>query len=128
MSIYLEYHKNWWVELRVEGKTLAELKIPGRIFQEDTLSPLLFVIMMMPRNHIRSKCVGGYKFTKSLEKINQLMYMDDIKVFAENEKTKIKTLMRIVRIYSQDIGMEFGIGKYEIINHIINECSKLAQR
>ena len=38
------------------------------------------------------------------------MYMDDIKLFAKYEK-ELETLMHTVRIYSQDIGMEFGIKK-----------------
>ena len=33
--------------------------------------------------------------------------MDDIKLFAKNEKEQ-ETLIHSVRIYSQDIGMEFG--------------------
>ena len=40
------------------------------------------------------------------------MYMDDIKIFVKNEKVR-KTLMQAIRIYSQDIGMEFGIEKYQ---------------
>ena len=36
------------------------------------------------------------------------MYMNDIKLFAKNEK-ELKTLIHAVRIYSQD--MEFGIEK-----------------
>ena len=36
------------------------------------------------------------------------MYMDNIGLFAKNEK-ELKTLIQIVRIYSQDIKMEFGI-------------------
>ena len=36
------------------------------------------------------------------------MYMDDIKLFAKKEK-ELETLIHAVRIYSQDIGMEFGI-------------------
>ena len=36
------------------------------------------------------------------------MYMDDIKLFAKNEK-ELETLIHTVRIYSRDIGMEFGI-------------------
>ena len=36
--------------------------------------------------------------------------MDDIKLFAKNEK-ELETLMDVVRIYSQDTGMEFGIEK-----------------
>ena len=38
------------------------------------------------------------------------MYMDDIKLFSKNEK-ELATLIHAVRIYSQDIGMEFGIEK-----------------
>ena len=34
--------------------------------------------------------------------------MDDMKLFAKNEK-EVETLIYAVRIYSQDIGMEFGI-------------------
>ena len=36
------------------------------------------------------------------------MYVDDINIFAKNEK-ELETLLRTIRIYSQDIGMEFGI-------------------
>ena len=38
------------------------------------------------------------------------MYMDDIKLFARNEKD-LETLIHTVRIYNQNIGMEFGIEK-----------------
>ena len=36
--------------------------------------------------------------------------MDDIKLFAKKEKG-LETLIHAVRIYSEDIGMEFGIEK-----------------
>ena len=35
------------------------------------------------------------------------MYTDDIKQFAKNEKES-KILIQVVRIYSHNIGMEFG--------------------
>ena len=38
------------------------------------------------------------------------MYTDGIKLFAKHEK-ELETLIHAVRIYSQDIGMEFGIEK-----------------
>ena len=38
------------------------------------------------------------------------MYMDGIKLFAKN-KRELETLIQTVRIYNQDIGMEFGIEK-----------------
>ena len=67
----------------------------------------------MPLNPILRKCTAGYKLSRSQEKINHLMYMDDINLFAKNEK-ELETLIHAVRIYSQDIGMEFGIEKYAI--------------
>ena len=36
------------------------------------------------------------------------MYMDDIKRFAKNEK-ELETLIHAVRIYTQDVAMEFRI-------------------
>ena len=65
---------------------------------------------MKPRKHILRKCTAGYKLSRSQEKINHLTYMDDIKLFAKNEK-ELETLIHAVRIYSQDMGMEFGIEK-----------------
>ena len=65
---------------------------------------------MMPLYYILRKCTAGYQLSKSQEKINHLMYMDDIKLFAKNKK-ELETLIQTVRIYSQDIGIEFGIEK-----------------
>ena len=100
----------WRVELTARGRSIAEKKIQRRIFQGDAVSPLLFIIAMMPLNHILRKCTTGYKLNRSQEKINHVMYMDDIKLLAKNEK-ELETLIHAVRIYSQDIGMEFGIEK-----------------
>ena len=102
--------KTWRVDLTTEGRSIAETNIQRGIFQGDALSPLVFIIAMMPLNHILRKCVAGYKLSRSQEKINHLIYMDDIKLFAKNER-KLETLIHAVRIYSQDIGIEFGIEK-----------------
>ena len=61
----------------------------------------------MSLNYIIRKRDKGYKFTKSQEKINQRMYMDDIKLFTKNVK-KLQTLIKTTRIDSQDTGIEFG--------------------
>ena len=65
---------------------------------------------MIPLNRILRKCTAENKFGKSQEKINHLIYMEDIKLFAKNEK-ELETQIQTVRIFSQDIRMEFGIGK-----------------
>ena len=56
-------------------------------------------------NSMLRKCIGDYRFTKSQEKINQLMFMDDIKIFTKNKQ--LETLIQTIGIFSQDIGMEF---------------------
>ena len=106
--------KNWRVELTAGGKSLAETKIQRGISQGDALSLLLFIIAMMPLNHILRKCTAGYQLSRSQEKIDHLMYMDDIKLFAKNKK-ELETLIHTVRIYSQDIRMEFGIEKCALL-------------
>ena len=78
--------KNWRVELTAGGKSLAETKMQRGIFQWDALSPLLFIIAMMPLNHILRKCTVEYKLSRSQEKVNHLMYMDDIKLFEKMKK------------------------------------------
>ena len=48
---------------------------------------------------------------------NHLMYMDDIKLYAKNEK-ELETLTKAVRIYSQDREMKFW---YRKMFHANNE-------
>ena len=105
-KLYQENHEN--MESGIDsGRSLAETKIQRGIFRGDSLSPLLFIIAMMPLNHILRKCTAGYKLSRLQEKINHLMFMDNIKLFAKNKK-ELETLIHAVRIYNQDIGMEFG--------------------
>ena len=47
--------KTWRVDLTAGGGSIAETKIQRGIFQGDALSPLLFIIAMMPLNHILRK-------------------------------------------------------------------------
>ena len=68
----------------------------------------------MPLNHILRKCTAGYRISRSQEKINHLIYIDDIEQFAKNGK-ELETLIHAVKLYSQVIGMEFGIAKRAIL-------------
>ena len=101
--------RTWSMELTAGGKSLAKTKVQRDIFQGDALSPLLFIIAMMPLNNILRKCTAGYKLNKSQEKIYHLMYMDDIKLFAKNEK-ELETLTQLEYTVRTQ-GMEFGIEK-----------------
>ena len=41
---------------------------------------------MMPLNHIHKKCTAENKLSLSQEKTNNLMYVDNIKLFAKNKR------------------------------------------
>ena len=106
--------KTWREELTAGGRSIGKTKIQRGIFQGDALSPLLFIIAMMPLKHILRKYATGYKLSRSQKKINHLMYMDDIKSFAKNEKD-LETLIHAVRLYRQEIGIEFSSEKCAIL-------------
>ena len=60
-------------------------------------------------NHLLRKSTDGYKLHKSQEKINYI-YMDHIKQLTKNEK-QLETLTQAVRIYCEDMRMEFSMGR-----------------
>ena len=44
------------------------------------------------------------------KKINHLFYMDDLKLYAQNDG-ELEGLLKTVKAFSDDIGMEFGLDK-----------------
>ena len=49
------------------------------------------------------------------------MYIDDIKLLAQNEK-ELETLIQTIRIHSPDIGMDFGIEKCTVTIMLSGKC------
>ena len=94
--------KSWKTELIYGNEVLGEVKIERGIFQGDSLSPLLFVIILIPLTHILRKTSPGYEFANSKETINHLLFMDDLRLYSKTEKT-LDSLVQTVRIFSTDI-------------------------
>ena len=59
---------------------------------------------------ILRKANAAYEFSVSKEKINHLLFLDDLKLYSRSEKG-LDSLVQTVRVFSEDIGMEFGIEK-----------------
>ena len=104
---------NWETELTSCAENLGKVNIRRGIFQGDSLSPLLFVICMILLTHVLCKAKARYTLGGG-EKINHLMFMGDLKLYGKSEN-EIKGLVSTVEVFSQDIGMEFGIKKCGVI-------------
>ena len=100
--------------MNASGKTLGQVDIRKGIFQGDSLSPLLFVLCIVPLTWLLKRAKAGYEWGNKGFKLNYLLLMDDLKWFAES-KNQIDSLVQTVDIFSEDIGMQFGIKKCELL-------------
>ena len=102
--------QQWRLSLTANGEDLGKVNMKRGIFQGDSLSPLLFVLSLVPLSLILKKVNACYKWGKKEYKLNHLLFMDDLKLYAKSEE-QTSTLVRTVYVFSTDIGMEFGIKK-----------------
>ena len=65
---------------------------------------------MLPLSSVLNESGAGYQLSKEESKITHLLFMDDLKLYGRNEK-EINSLVHTVRVFSSDIGMDFGIEK-----------------
>ena len=105
---------SWKTLLTSNGEVLGEVDIRRGIFQGDSLSPLLFVLCLSPLSLLMQREVAGYRFGSRKKKLNHLLFMDDLKLFGRSER-ELKDLVEVVRIFSKDIGMEFGLDKCAVL-------------
>ena len=78
--------KGWRVDLICNNQFLGGVDIKCWIFQDDSLPSLLFVFCLIPLTVILRKSECAYAFSSYKEKINHLPVMDDLKLYAKNEK------------------------------------------
>ena len=98
----------WKLELTSNGVSLGNVEIRGGIFQGDSLSPLLFVLCMVSLSLILRKVKFHYEFGDKKTRLNHLLFMDDLKLFAKSNG-QIDSMVNTVYTFSEDTGMEFGI-------------------
>jgi hypothetical protein len=109
------------------------IQIKRGIYQGDSLSPLWFCLAINPLTNLLNSTGHGFNIrlnNTTLSKLNHLLYMDDIKLYA-SKKNHILSLLTITENFSNDIGMSFGIdkckmqsicrGHYEHLEYITQE-------
>ena len=106
---------DWKTVLTANGETLGEVSIRRGIFQGDSLSPLLFIVAMIPLTMLLKRETNlGYHFGPEKKLMNHLLFMDDLKLYGKNRE-ELDALARVVHKFSTDIRMEFGIDKCAVL-------------
>ena len=77
------------------------VEIRRGIFLGDSLSPLLFVLCMVPLSLILRKMKFHYEFGDKKTRLNHSLYVDDLKLFAKSHD-QIDSLVNIVYTFSED--------------------------
>ena len=70
----------------------------------------MFVLALIPLSLILIKAKAAYEFSESKENINHLLFMNGLNLYSQNEKG-LNSLVLTVCVFSDVIGMEFGIEK-----------------
>ncbi|KAL1448319.1 hypothetical protein WDU94_012418 [Cyamophila willieti] len=98
-------------EIRTE-----EIHLKNGIYQGDSLSSLWFCLALNPISYQLNTHPYGYKLNKTEEsRITHSFYMDDLKLYAQNE-SQLQNQLEIVSNVSNDIGMTFGLEKCNVLN------------
>ena len=70
----------------------------------------MFVLALIPISLIVRKGKAASEFSQNKEKINNLLFMVDLKLHNRGEKG-LDSVVQTVRVFSEDVGIDFGIGK-----------------
>ena len=104
--------KNWRTQITLTYEKSTSMSdniyIKRGIFQGDSLSLLLFCISLIPLSLELN--FSGCLYKIGTERITLLFYLDDLKLYAKDDN-ELEGLLRIVKGFSYDIGMEFGLSK-----------------
>ena len=96
-SLLVNNMEKWKVMLCSGNSELGEVEIKRGIFQGDSLSPFVFVLAYIPLSLILRKTKVAYEFSESKEKINHLLFMDDLKLYSGSDKGLV-SLVQTVRV------------------------------
>ena len=95
------------------NKSLEEVDIGRGIFQGDSFSPLLFLVVLIPLLIILNKKDLRY-VTSQNQKLNYLFFIDDLMLYARSD-SKLDSFTQTMGIFSDDSGMIFSLEKCAVL-------------
>ena len=72
-------------ELTAGNQRFGNLKTRRGMLQGDSLSPLLFVLVMIQLTLVLRQTKASYEVKKGGKKINHLLFIDDLRLFTKND-------------------------------------------
>jgi len=108
-----EWKTEMWLYYSGGHIKTGNITIKRGIFQGDSLSPLLFCLALIPLTNMLNRQNIGFKIEDN-NKVNHLLYIDDLKLFGKDD-CQLKQSLTIVKEFSDDIKMEFGLDKCAMI-------------
>lgn len=116
VNILKYFMAEWKTQLNINGNSVGEVNINQGIYQGDSFSPLWFCLAINPLSMLLDKSNVGYRpKIKDNVRISHLMFIDDIKLFAENKKDLDK-LLDITEKFNNTVQMKFNVDKCAVIN------------
>ena len=103
-TFYINNMNKWKLELPSNGVCLGNVEIRMAIFQGDSLSPLVFVLCMVPLSLTLRNVKLHYEFGDKKTTLNHLLFMGDLKLLAKSNN--LAGEYSIYR-FSEDIGLKF---------------------
>ena len=117
-----QLRKKWTttLQVKVNNKQITSDPIHKEwgIYQGDSLSPLWFCLALNPLSHLLNRTNYGFGIhsdNQETQRLNHLLYMDDIKLYAATNK-QLWELLRLTQTFSQDIKKVFGIEKCKTLS------------
>ena len=83
------------------GERIGKVNIKRGMLQGDSLSPILFILCLIPLSMLLRNVKAGYKFRTGQATINHLLFMDELKLFGKNE-AHIDSLVKTVHLFTKD--------------------------
>ena len=100
---------------KLEKEISETIQFKRGLPQGDSLCPRLFAICLNPIAW-SLKATEGYRLSKPLStKVTDLLYIDDLKIYAASEK-KLNTVLRSTRGKMQDIGLQWNPKKCSVVH------------
>lgn len=105
--------EKWKTFLTANSKALGEVSFKRGIFQGATISPILFIIVLIPLSMTFQEIEYGYNLEKQ-HKINHLLFIDDLRLYRKNER-ELNSFIITVNTFSEYTDVTFCMDKCKVL-------------